>query len=98
MRLHELIVSIDWGTGRLIWRGCSRAERLNKEIRRRAAVVGLFPDRPAAIRMVGAVLAEQNDEWTQARRYVSLDLLASARLRPIDGEGDGPAPPTELAA
>ena len=76
------------------------AERLNREIRRRTDAVGIFPNRAAIVRLVGAVLAEQTEEWAEGRRYLNLEVLARCRLTTVADTGIevSPDPLTALTA
>ncbi len=65
-------------------------ERLNQEVKRRSNADGIFPNDRAAIRLIGAVLADQHDEWAIARRYLSEGSMALLDA-PRDTDGQQPA-------
>ena len=61
-------------------------ERLNGEVKRRTEVVGIFPNEDAIIRLIGAILLEQNDEWAvQRARYITLETIAPLSDDPLVG-------------
>jgi putative transposase len=70
-------------------------ERLNKEVKRRADVVGIFPGEASITRLIGAVLLEANDEWQLQHRYMQVEAMAELMPPLIEGEV-APATPTRV--
>lgn len=94
---HEILAftSFPRAAWRQIWSN-NPQERLNKEVRRRTDVIGIFPNRPALIRLVGALLCEQNEEWSVSRRYMSLGTIAVVRA--VGADDSQPTLPGKEAA
>jgi putative transposase len=94
---HDILAftSFPQAAWRQIWSN-NPQERLNKEVRRRTDVIGIFPNRAAIIRLVGALLCEQNEEWCVTRRYMSLGTIAGVRA--VGAQENHPPLPGKEAA
>ena len=73
-------------------------ERLNKEVKRRADVVGIFPSEQSILRLIGAVLLEANDEWRLQHRYMQVEAMAELMQPVIEGETEALPPPAQIPA
>ena len=71
-------------------------ERVNKEVTRRADVVGIFPNEATMIRPIGAVLLQQNDDWELQHRYMQVEAMAELMPPGIEGKTEPLSPPAQI--
>jgi len=71
-------------------------ERLNKEVKRRADVVGIFPSEQSILRLIGAVLLEANDEWQLQHRCMQVEAMAELMPPVIESETESLSPPAQI--
>jgi transposase-like protein len=89
--VRTLSVPTERRTPRSSYRLTNPLERLNKEVKRRADVVGIFPNEASITRLIGAVLLKQNDEWLLQCRYMQIEGMAE--LAPLQIDTDPPKLP-----
>ena len=71
---------------------------MNKEVKRRADVVGIFPSEQSILRLIGAVLLEANDEWQLQHRYMRVEAMAELMPPVTEGEPEPLPPPAQNSA
>ncbi|MBB3264471.1 transposase-like protein [Azospirillum sp. OGB3] len=93
---HDVLAYMDYPEAhRTKLHSTNPLERLNKEVKRRTDVVGIFPNEESVQRLVGAILLEQNDDWQLQHRYLTLETMAG--IAPADEPAITPLPSAKAA-